>query len=236
MDALPSLRLTANLNSMIRGAQTAEQAERVVVGTDVAHHVVDPDHLLGLDPLRASPLDEALGLLKTAEREAWFLGLPTPGALAPLRGPAPFNQAALAQGEAVVASTAGIGLVPFQVGSAVQWRVYAANRPFAPETPYEAERLLNETLLVAAAALARLDVGAGTRPDAPPDIALARGYGRRQLTTAERAARLIAACDAALADDGASISSFEAETRGQELRRLRAAAKVALVSAVSWLA
>jgi hypothetical protein len=50
-----------------------------------------------------------------------------------------------------------------------------------------------------------------------------------------RAARLLAACDAALLDDGASISSFEAERRAQELRRVRARAGEALGSAVSWL-
>ena len=52
MQALPSLRLTANLNSMITGSQTLEQAERAIAGFDVAHHVVDPVGLLGLDPLQ----------------------------------------------------------------------------------------------------------------------------------------------------------------------------------------
>ena len=157
------------------------------------------------------------------------------GVLAPLRGPAALNQAALEHGEAVVASTAGLGLVPIRVGAAIQWRVFEANRPFAPDTPYEAERLLNETVLAAAAALARLDVAAGTRPGGHPDVALAPGYSRRQLATAERAARLIAVCDAALADEGGSISAYEIERRGRELRQLRAAARVALCSAVSWL-
>jgi len=55
------------------------------------------------------------------------------------------------------------------------------------------------------------------------------------MATAERAARLIAVCDAALADEGGSISAYEIERRGRELRQLRAAARVALCSAVSWL-
>jgi hypothetical protein len=38
-----------------------------------------------------------------------------------------------------------------------------------------------------------------------------------------------------LLDDGASISSFEADRRAQELRRVRAKAGEALGSAVSWL-
>ena len=46
---------------------------------------------------------------------------------------------------------------------------------------------------------------------------------------------LLAACDAALLHDGASISSFEADRRAQALRRVRARAGEALGSAVSWL-
>ena len=52
--------------------------------------------------------------------------------------------------------------------------------------------------------------------------------------TAERAARLIEVCDAALAGDGASITAYEMERRGRELRQLRTAARDALISAVSW--
>ena len=143
MESLASVRLTANLNSMICGQQTLEQAERAVLGSDVAHHVVDPDEVLGLDPIQASTLDAALERLRDIERSGWFLSLPVPGSLAPLRGPAAFNAAALEQGEAVVASSAGLGLVPMRLGPAVQWRVYAAERPLSPASPYDAERALN---------------------------------------------------------------------------------------------
>ena len=98
MESLPSVRMTANLNSMIRGQQSIEQAERAIVGDDVAHHVIDPEAALGLDPLQASTLDEALEALLAAERDGWFLALPVPGSLAPLRGPAPFNIAARGTG------------------------------------------------------------------------------------------------------------------------------------------
>jgi hypothetical protein len=235
MDPLLSVRMTANLNSLIRGQQSIEQAERVILGGDVAHHVVDPDGALGLDPLQASTLDAALEALLTAESDGWFLALPVPGSLAPLRGPAAFNLAALDYGEAVVASAAGLGLVPMRVGQGVQWRVFAAERPMAPSTPYEAERALNEVVIEAAATLSRLDVAAGTRPAPPSTVILAPGYSTRQRATVERAARLLAACDAALLDDGSSISSFEAERRARELRRVRAKAGEALGSAVSWL-
>jgi hypothetical protein len=235
MDSLPSVRMTANLNSMIRGQQSIEQAERAIVGGDVAHHVVDPDDVLGLDPLQASTLDAALDALLAAEFDGWFLALPVPGSLAPLRGPAAFNLAAVEQGEAVVASAAGLGLVPMQVGHAVQWRIFVAERPLPPSGPHEAERALNEVVIDAAATLARLDIAAGTRPESTAAVGLAPGYSMRQRATVERAARLLAACDAALLDDGASISSFEADRRASELRRVRAKAGEALGSAVSWL-
>jgi hypothetical protein len=235
MHSLPSVRMTANLNSMIRGQQSFEHAERAIVGRDIAHHVVDPDGALGLDPLQASTLDVALERLFAAETEGWFLALPVPGSLAPLRGPAPFNLAALEQGEALVASSAGLGLVPIRVGQAVQWRIFAAERPLAPSSPSEAERALNEVIIDAAATLSRLDVAAGARPATPSTATLAPGYSTRQRATVERAARLLAACDAALVDDGASISSFEADRRAKELRRVRAKAGDALGSAVSWL-
>ena len=235
MESLASVRLTANLNSLISGQQTLEQAERAVLGPDVAHHVVDPDGVLGLDPLQASTLDAALERLG-GRTQAWFLSLPVPGSLAPLRGPAAFNAAALEHGEAVVASSAGLGLVPMRLGPAVQWRIFAAELPLAPASPYDAERALNEVILSAAAALSRLDVAAGRRPDAPAGPLLAPGYSSRQRATAERAARLLALCDAALGHDGASISAFEADRRAGELRRVRARAGEALGAAVSWLA
>ena len=235
MESLASVRMTANLNSMIRGQQGLEQAERAIVGADVAHHVVDPEGVLGLDPFQASTLDAALERLREVERQGWFLCLPVPGSLAPLRGPADFNSAALEHGEAVVASSAGVGLVPMRLGPAVQWRVFTAERPFAPASPYDTERALNEVILTTAAALSRLDVAAGRRPEPASGPVLAPGYSNRQRATAERAARLLAICDAALGNDGASISTFEAERRAGELRRLRALAGEALGAAVSWL-
>jgi hypothetical protein len=235
MESLPSVRMTANLNSMIRGQQSIEQAERAIVGDDVIHHVIDLDGVLGLDPLQASALDDALEALLAAEQDGWFLGLPVPGSLAPLRCPAAFNLAALEQGEAAVASTAGLGLVPIRVGQAVQWRIFTAERPLAPSSPYEAERALNEVVIAAAATLSRLDVASGAWPQPPAPTVLAPGYSARQRATAQRATRLLTACDAALRHDGASISSFEASRRAEELRTVRAKAGEVLGSAVSWL-
>lgn len=236
MDGLAALRMTVNLNAVAHHRLTVEQAAMGVLGGDVAHHVVDPDDLLDLDPLRATELSEALPVLAGREPEAWILVLPTPGALGSLRGPAHVNQAALDVGEAVVALHGGLALVPFRVGRAVQWRVFAAMRPFAPPVPYDAERQLNEVVLGAAQALTRLDVASGVRPRAGLSASLAPGYSGRQQATADRAARLLAACDAALTSDGAAISAFEADARFRELRSVRAAAAQALCAAASWIA
>lgn len=235
MQALPSLRLTVNLNAVLRFQVSVAQAAGAVVGSDVAHHVVDPEGLLGLDPVQATPLVAALPKLATHEQDHWVLGLPQPGRLGPLRGPAAVNSAALATGEVVLAAGGGLALVPHPIGPSVQWRVYPAEPPFSPLSPYDAERALSETVLSAADTLSRLDVAAGGRPRSVTGATLAPGYSPRQQAAADRAARLLLACEAALASDGAAITSYEAEVRTRELRRLHAAAADALCAAASWM-
>jgi len=227
--------MTANLNALVHGLIDVPRASQAIRADDVAHHVLDPESVLELDPLNATDLATALTALQVSERDGWILGLPAPGALPPLRGPRHLNEAALQAGEVVVANTAGIGLVPLRVGRAVQWRIYPAERPFAPASPYEAERDLNEAVLGAAKALTALDLAGGTRPPDPADTRLAPGYSSRQRGTANRALYLLAACDAALRDDGGSVSSYEAEVRSRTLRTVRAAASQALCSASSWI-
>ncbi|SDS14162.1 hypothetical protein SAMN04488543_1158 [Friedmanniella luteola] len=234
MQSLPSLRLTAHLNAVLRFQVGVAEAAAAVVAGDVAHHVVDPEDLLGLDPLAATPLAAALGVIATREPEMWLLALPEPGALTPLRGPTPLNLAAVEVGEAVVAAGGGLALVPHAVGRGVQWRAHRAERPFAPPSSYDAERALGETVLSAAATLTRLGVAAGSRPKDGGAV-LAPGYSPRQRVAADRAARLLVACDTALVDDGAAISAHEAEVRARELRRLRRAAADALCAAASWM-
>jgi hypothetical protein len=133
----------------------------------------------------------------------------------------------------VVAATAGIALVPYRVGPAIQWRVYPAERPAPPAGPYEAERELTETVLRAASALQQLEVAGGSRP-ADPGLRLPTAYPNRQRLAADRAARLYVACETALADDGSSLSSYEADVRARELRAVRDAARTALCAAVTW--
>lgn len=232
---LACVRMATHLNALLQNQISAEGAAHLITGTDVAHHVVDPESILGLDPLRANELTTALSRLAASEGEGWSLALPAPGQLMPLRGPRAFNEAALEATGAVIADSAELGLVPHRVGPGVQWRVLPAARPFPPSTPYEAERGLNEAVLTAARTLADLDVAAGSRPRAAVELRLAPGYPSRQSATADRAYRLLLACDAALADDGGSISSFEADVRARELRAVRDAAVMALCSACSWI-
>lgn len=234
MDGTPSLRMTVNLNAVVHEQLSPPVAAVAVRAGDVAHHVVDPDDRLGLDPLRATDLADAFAALARHERQAWVLVLPTPGALGSLRGPARLNQAALQAGEAVVALSGGLALVPHRVGRAVQWRIFAAERPFAPPAPYDAERQLNEAVLAAAETLTRLDLAAGARPRTALTATLAPGYSSRQQATVDRAARLLGACDTALQTDGAAISAFEADTRFRELRTVRTAAAQALCAAATW--
>ena len=229
------MRMTANWNALAHGLVDPAHAARAVVSGDVAHHVLDPESVLGLDPLTATALDTALAVLAGAQGEGWALGLPVPGALLPLRGPRPLNEAALLAGEVVIANAGGVALVPLRVGRAVQWRVYPAERPFAAPSPYEAERALNEAVLAAAQALARLDLASGSRPPDTAGARLAPGYSPRQVATANRTLYLLAVCDAALSDDGASVSSFEADARARTLRGVRTAASQALCTACSWI-
>lgn len=229
-----SLRLVVNLNATLHGQLAAERAAAEVIGDDVAHHLVDPEGLLGLDPFRATELDEGFSRLLDVERDRWLLALPAPGALAPLRGPVELNTAALLAGEAAVAAGGTVALVPQRLGHAVQWRVHAAARPFAPPTLYEAERELSEAVLRAATTLTHLDVASGSRPRVDHGPALAPGYPPRARLAADRAARLLAACDEALTTDGAAITLHEAEVRSRELRVVRSAAGQALCAAAGW--
>lgn len=234
MQPLASLRLAAVLNAHAAGAvEVGEIAERVV-RPDVAHHVIDPEDRLSLDTLDAAPLAQVVTRLASAEPEVWVLILPVPGALGGLRGPPELNAAALGTGEAVVGAGSRLALVPHRVGPAVQWRVFAAERPFLPAAPYDTERQLSEAVLRAARVLHELDVAAGARP-ADPDLVLPPGYGSRQRVAADRAARLFAACQQALADDGGSLSAHEVQVRAAELRSVRDAAREALCAAVTWL-
>jgi hypothetical protein len=237
MEVDASVRLTTHLNALLDNRVSVEVAATQIVAHDVAHHVVDPDDLLDVDSSRAITWERALPRCLVIERDRWQLALPRPGVLGCLRGPADFNTAALAAGAAVLASGGQIGLVPFRVGRALQWRVYQAVAPAPVPSPYEAERALREVILEAARTLETLDLaggaGAGWRP---PDISVwAPGYPVLQRNSIAKALGMLAATDLALTDDGGSMSSWEADLRSRELRRVRDAASDSLVSAATWI-
>lgn len=234
MTLFAAVRLVSYLNAAGVDPTLREPAPFAVQGGDVAHHVVDPHGLVGVDPWRAEPLAEVFDTLVDHPGRPWLLALPGPGRLAPLQGPPELIRSALSVGAAAVAVGGGLALVPHQVGPALQWEVLPAERPGAVPTSYEAERVLSETVLRAARELNDLDVAAGVRPK-DPALVLAPGYPARQRLAADRAARLWTASSAALADDGSSISAFEADRRRAALRSVRDAAAEALIAAVSWL-
>jgi len=236
MEVDASVRLTTHLNALLANRVSVEVAAKQIVAGDVAHHVVDPDDLLGVDSTRAITWERALPHCLTVERSQWQLALPRPGGLGCLRGPVEFNTAALTAGAAVLASGGELGLVPIRVGNALQWRAYRAEPPVPPPSPYETERALREVVLEAARTLESLDV-AGSGPGwRPGDVAVwAPGYPPRQRESIAKALQMITATELALADDGGSISSWEADLRTRELRRVRDAAGDALASAVSWI-
>lgn len=230
-----AVRLVSYLNAAGIDPALAERAPEAVQGSDVAHHVVDPAGLVGIDPWAAEPLAAVFETLVEHPGRPWLLALPQPGRLAPLQGPPELIRSALAAGVALIAAGGGLALVPHRVGPALQWEALPAERPGAVPTHYEAERELSETVLRAARELAGLDVAGGERP-ADTAVVLAPGYPARQRAAVDRAARLWTACSAALAGDGGSISAYESERRRTALRSVRDAAGQALIASVSRLA
>ncbi|GAB3622069.1 hypothetical protein GCM10027418_01510 [Mariniluteicoccus endophyticus] len=234
MPVLPAVRLTAHLNSVRRAPASAEVVARAVVDDDAAHHVTDPDGLVGLDPIRANELDHALAAVLLLHPGDWVLALPRPGHLLPLRGPAVLTAAALEAGAAVVHADGGLAWVPQRVGPAIQWRLHRAERPLLATTPQEAERQLSETVLRATRALTELDLASGARPDLPEAV-LPAAYGARAQRLAHRALLLLEAAEAGLDDDTEVLHSHAIGVRTTALRELRDAASVALCAVVSVL-
>lgn len=233
---LAAVRLATFLNALRHGAVSTEVAARSVVGDDVAHHVVDADGLLGLDPLRANDLEAALTAVGLFTDDDWLLCLPRPGAPAGLGGPA--LSSALDPGVAVAPGRGGVVFVPHPVGAAVQWLVQPGTRVGPIPQTYDAERALSETVIAAGRQLAGLQLepaGGGRRSRQPTSpIQLAPGYPSRNRHSADRAWLLFHACSAALDDESGQLSSYEMESRFTVLRNVRDAAAGALAAACVW--
>lgn len=165
---------------------------------------------------------------------------PEPGDLTGLAGPAEFNAAAVEAGSAVLAVEGGLGLVPTEVGRAVEWTSYPANRRMPPDLG-EADRQLRHTLPRVADRLARLDV-ARWQPDVADELQSLRdsapltappGVPVRAVALAGQALRLWAVAELALVDDGAAVSASEAASRRDAVLPLARAARHALSAACS---
>ena len=151
---------------------------------------------------------------------------------------APFNEAAMEAGQAVVVGA--LGLVPEERGETVQWRTFDAAPRQLPDVG-EADRALRESLIGAAADLAALDV-ARWRPEAAdalmnlhhsPTLDAPLGTPPRCVDLAARGLQAWAIVDLALADDGGAISAYEVDQRRGLLRPLGHAARRAIVAACS---
>lgn len=236
---LAAVRLVAFLNALRHGTVSAEVAARSVVGDDVAHHVVDAEGLLGLDPVRANDLDAALTTVGLFIDSDWLMCLPRPGSPSGLGGTA--LTAAMACGVAVAPARGTIVFVPYVVGAAVQWAVLEGTRVGSLPQTYEAERALSETIVTAGRQLAVLELappGGGRRSlsshQAVTPVQLAPGYPSRNRRAADRAWQLFHACSTAITDESSQLSSFEVESRFGVLRTVRDAAADALTAACVW--
>ena len=229
---LPSVRLAWWGTAWLRGHVVSDQMVDGVVADDAVHLVSGADG--------AEPLVLGLGRLRSAGATGFGLALPVAGDPLGLGGPAAFNSAALAAGEAVVTTGAVVGLVPVRVGASVTWEEHPAQRRQVPDVG-EADRALRQALLDTADELARLDV-ARWRPEVADELTDLRrphpvqappGVPSRCLALAGRGIQATTIVELALVDDGGAISVAEATERRSALVELERASRRALVAACS---
>jgi hypothetical protein len=193
----------------------------------------------------------ALGRLRAAGATGFRLALPRPGDPLGLPGPAAFNHAAMAAGEAVLVAGAAYGVVPDireygpaqDRGQLVAWTVMPVEDtvPAVP-TLSEAERELMLAMREAAEELVRLDV-ARWRPEVAESLAEIRGHGRapeavlapgypvRAVKVLTQAQRLAAIADLASSDDGAAVTAQESRLRTSALTGLERVTRRAQLAA-----
>ncbi|MDT0321528.1 hypothetical protein [Streptomyces millisiae] len=241
-------RLAAWGNALFAGLVAPDDAATRAVGADSVHRVVDL-------PGESGPvgLTLAFGRLRALGAVGLRIALPRPGHPLGLCGPPEFNAAALDAEEAVLASGAGVGLVPEvrEAGPAgdvlteVVWRCLAVRQAPPADVPTlgEAERELAEVLRDATEELTRLDV-AGAGPMALARLeayrarmergrqVLAPGYPPRAVRVLELAQRVGALVEiAAETEPGAAVSAGQMVLREGVLRPVERAARRARVAA-----
>jgi len=234
----PALRLAWWGTAWLRGLVVTDLMLDAVIDGDATHTIVGLD-ALDLGGGAAETLIVGLGRLRAEGATTLGTAFPVEGDLLGLGGPAPFNHAALEEGEAVV-SDAGIGLVPGRVGAVIAWQAYAAHRRQLPDAG-EADRGLRAALVATTQALAELDV-ARWRPDVAdrlmnlrhrPPLRSAPGVPPRCVELAERGLQAGEIVELALEDDGAAVSASEMGARREALLPLERAARRALTAAGS---
>lgn len=212
----------------MRGLVGPDEVLDAVHGDDVTHVVSAPDG--------PSSLLLELAAARNAGADVVAAAFPAPGDPAGVRGPRELTAAAVEAGEVVLLP--GAGLVPRQVGRAVEWTVLPAERRPPPDLG-DADRQLRAALLAAANQLADLDVArwqprvadelhdlrTGVPLSAPP------GTPARCVDLAGRALHLEAVVELALQDDGGAMSAGAAAERRAALEPLERAARHALTAA-----
>ncbi|WP_435768695.1 hypothetical protein [Nocardioides sp. SYSU DS0651] len=214
-----------------------ELLDGVLGGADPTDPERDTAHVV-IGPAGPEPLLLELAAARNAGAEAVGAAFPAAGDPVGLRGPRPFTGAAVDAGEAVLLLGAGTGLVPHQVGRAVEWTSYAVDRRPPPDLG-EADRGLRSALLEAAGRLAELDV-AHWRPEVADELMQRPAPVRAPSTTphlavdlAGRALHLHAVVELALEDDGGAVTATEAGARRAAINPLARAVRHALTAACS---
>lgn len=192
-------------------------------------------------PEAADGLVDALATLQLAGATGVACALPAPGDPAGLRGPMDLTRDAVEAGGVLLALGSDLALLPEAVGSATLWQLRHAH-PRPPGDLGDADRTLRSTLLEALDRLQDLDV-ASWSPDATdevlnlhhtPALHAPPGVPATAVRLAERAVRLLAVAEVAMAD-GASgaVTSSEVIRRQDALLDLERAARRALQAAAS---
>lgn len=244
-------RLTAWGNSLLGGFSPPDHVVEEVVGDDERHRVTG---LPGDAEGDLHGLTWALGRLRVLGVKGLRLALPSEGHPLGLTGPASFNGAALAAGEAVLAVGLPLGLVPKvevygppgDQSAIVLWRCLEVQDAPPADVPslHEAERELAEGLREATLLLTRLEV-AGAGPEALRELErfrrrghaelLAPGYPPRAVRVLESARQVAALLAIASQSHGAAVSASEMGARAAVLTPLRRTARRAQVAAYNAL-
>lgn len=221
--------------SWLRGQVVTDLLIDAVLGDDATHVVAGLPGADGTETLVA-------GLARLRALGATEVGaaFPAEGDPIGLGGPRGFNAEALEEGEAVVVSGTGLGLVPQRTGAAVAWRAMPAERRQLPDVG-DADRELRAALLATANGLAELEV-AKWRPEVADTLMNLRhrepleappGVPARCADLAGRGLQATAIVALALEDDGGALSSYEIEQRRSALTPLDRAGRRALTAACS---